>query len=165
MNEVISGNMVGSYSQLGKTLLLVDADGNQIPGVIVDQEVIFTATDNDVREGLVYASDGGVSTGTKDIPSYYTSYGCRMIPANTEVCISVPECDYSNLLIIITAYSTSIKESVSSTYVSMNDGMYAVNSAAKLSDIIIDVENEEINLGLIVPEKSVIRYLVTREEF
>ena len=61
---MINGNMVGSYSQIGKTLMLVDEDGNEITGVIVDSEVIFTATDNDVRQGKVYASNDGVSVGT-----------------------------------------------------------------------------------------------------
>jgi uncharacterized protein YabE (DUF348 family) len=61
---MINGNMVGSYSQIGKTFTLVDEDGNEISGVVVDQEVIFTATDSDVRQGKVYASDNGVSVGT-----------------------------------------------------------------------------------------------------
>lgn len=65
---MISGNMVGSFSPIGKTLILVDENGNEIAaGVIVDSEVIFTATDSDVRKGKVYASDGGVSTGTLEI--------------------------------------------------------------------------------------------------
>lgn len=64
---MISGNMVGTYSQLGKTLLLVDEYGNEIPGVIVSQEAVFTANDNDVRRGKVYASNDGVSVGTLDV--------------------------------------------------------------------------------------------------
>ena len=61
---MICGNMVGSYSQIGKTFTLVDEDGNEIVGVVVDKETIFTATDNDVRQGKVYASNDGVSVGT-----------------------------------------------------------------------------------------------------
>ena len=57
----ISGNMVGSYSQIGKTFTLVDENGHEIVGVVVDKETIFTATDNDVRQGKVYASNDGVS--------------------------------------------------------------------------------------------------------
>ena len=64
---MINGNMVGSYSQIGKTLMLVDEDGNEITGVIVDSEVIFTATDSDVRSGKIYASNDGVSVGTLDV--------------------------------------------------------------------------------------------------
>ena len=63
----ISGNMVGSYSAIGKTFILVDEDGNEITGVVVDKQTIFTATDDDVREGKVYASNDGVSVGTLQI--------------------------------------------------------------------------------------------------
>lgn len=64
---MISGNMVGAYSSLGKTFILQDEDGNEITGVVVDSEVVFTATDSDVRAGKVYASNDGVSIGTLDI--------------------------------------------------------------------------------------------------
>lgn len=64
---MISGNMVGSYSQIGKTFTLVDENGNEVTGVIVDSEVIFTATDSDVRAGKVYASNDGVSIGTLEV--------------------------------------------------------------------------------------------------
>ena len=64
---MISGNMVGSYNQIGKTFILVDDEGNEVTGVVVDSEVVFTATDSDVRKGKVYASDNGVSTGTLEV--------------------------------------------------------------------------------------------------
>ena len=64
---MISGNMVGSYSHLGKTLIFVDESGNEITGVVVGQETVFTATDEDVIKGKVYASNDGVSVGTLEI--------------------------------------------------------------------------------------------------
>lgn len=65
---MIIGNMVGMYSTIGKTLILVDTDGNEVAtGVIVDQEAVFTATDSDVRQGKVYASNDGVSVGTLEV--------------------------------------------------------------------------------------------------
>ena len=64
---MIIGNMVGSYSSMGKTMIIVDEDGNELLGVVVDSEVIFTAVDSDVRKGKVYASDEGVSVGTLEI--------------------------------------------------------------------------------------------------
>lgn len=66
----ISGNMVGSYSQIGKTFIIVNEDGEEVSAVVVDQDVVFTATDSDVAKGKVYASDSGVSTGTNEIPLY-----------------------------------------------------------------------------------------------
>lgn len=66
MSGIIAGNMVGGVAPL-KTVILEDADGNQVTGVIVGSEVVFTATDEDVRKGKVYASDHGVSVGTLEI--------------------------------------------------------------------------------------------------
>ena len=63
---MIIGNMVGGTAPL-KTIKIVDEENNEIIGVVVDSEVIFNATDNDVREGKVYAGDHGVSTGTLKI--------------------------------------------------------------------------------------------------
>lgn len=60
----IIGNMVGAYSQLGKTIIIVDENNNEITGVIVDQEQIFTATPSDVKAGKVFANNDGVQVGT-----------------------------------------------------------------------------------------------------
>lgn len=64
---MIVGNMVGSYSSMGKTFIIEDGDGNEFLGVVVDSEIIFTAVDSDVRKGKVYAADEGVSVGTLDV--------------------------------------------------------------------------------------------------
>lgn len=161
----ISGNMVGSYSQLGKTLVLIDENGNEIMGVVVGQETIFDATDNDVREGKTYASDAGVSVGTKVIPIYYASYGKKVVLSGREATIAIPEYDYSNLIVIISTYDTSLSQSVISTYVSVDDAMYVANGSTKVSDITVDKENEKINLGIVVNEKSTLRYVVIKEEY
>ena len=64
---MISGNMVGSYSSLGKTIIFEDEDGQEIVGIIVGSEVVFTASDSDVVKGKVYASNEGVSICTLEI--------------------------------------------------------------------------------------------------
>ena len=62
----IVGNMVGSYDPLGNTFILEDQDGNQVTAVVVDQEVIFTATAADVAKGKVAATDSGIIVGTHE---------------------------------------------------------------------------------------------------
>lgn len=62
---MIIGNMVGGTAPI-KTVKIVDEENNEIIGVIVDSEVIFTARDEDVVKGKVYASDDGVSVGTHE---------------------------------------------------------------------------------------------------
>lgn len=61
---MIYGNVVGGYSGTPKTYIIEDEYGNQVTAVVVDEVTLFTATDEDVREGKVYAGDKGVSTGT-----------------------------------------------------------------------------------------------------
>lgn len=62
---MINGNMVGGTAPI-KTIKIVDEANNEILGVVVDSEVIFTATDEDVVAGKVYAGDHGLSIGTHE---------------------------------------------------------------------------------------------------
>lgn len=62
----ICGNVIGGSAPI-RTVKIVDENNNEYIGVIVDNEVIFTAVDSDVRAGKVYASDHGVSVGTLEV--------------------------------------------------------------------------------------------------
>lgn len=62
----IVGNMVGCYSPMGKTFILEDENGNELTGIVVDQEVIFTATASDIVKGKVAGTDDGVVIGTHE---------------------------------------------------------------------------------------------------
>ena len=163
MNGVISGNMIGGTAPL-KTLKLVDDNGVEIVGVVVGQETIFTASDNDVREGMVYASDSGVSIGTKNIPAYYATYGKKIAFPGQEAYVCTPRYNYSNVLITIANYNTNIDQSLDVMYVSIEDGMYTVSDHTKVADITIDDKSQQIKLGIIVSEKSVLRYSIITEE-
>lgn len=63
---MIYGNVIGGGAPL-KTLKIVDDNNNEYIGIVTDSEVIFTATDEDVRSGKIYAGDDGVSTGTLEV--------------------------------------------------------------------------------------------------
>lgn len=149
---MISGNMVGSYSQMGKTFILLDENGNEITGVVVDQEAIFTAGDNDVREGMVYASDDGVSTGTKNIPAYRTTTGRYMIRPNAKFTIPLAQYkqyDYTVFQCMITLIDQSdINNSVNTSMVSIKDAVYEVNSTTKLSDVLKNEVSQTIDLNI-----------------
>ena len=163
---MISGNMVGSYSQMGKTLILIDEDGNEITGVIVGQETVFTAGDNDVREGFVYAGDSGMSTGTKDIPAYHTSEGYKLIPAGSDVKITgAADYDYTKLQVLICTFNTEASDSVATEKVSINGNVYAANSSEIISTVTIDSENKTINLGFTNNGKTslIVRYFMYKE--
>ena len=62
----IWGNVVGAYSPMGKTFILVDENGNEITGIVVDKETIFTATAADIVKGKVAGTDDGVVVGTHE---------------------------------------------------------------------------------------------------
>lgn len=66
MSNIICGNVIGGKAPL-KTILFEDADGNQLMGVVVDSEVILTATPEDVRKGKVFVSDSGLAVGTLEV--------------------------------------------------------------------------------------------------
>ena len=62
----IVGNMVGCYSPMGKTFIIEDENGNEITGIVVDQETVFTATAADIVKGKVAGTDDGVVIGTHE---------------------------------------------------------------------------------------------------
>lgn len=161
----ISGNLIGSYSPLGNTFVLVDENGNEITGVCVDNPVVFTAGDNDVREGMVYASDGGVSTGTKKIPSYHTTEGYRIVTKGSQLWIPHEHYDYEKLQAVICAYNTSPANSVAAKKVAILNNVYDVDSTSVLSSITKDDTNARIDFGLTNDTDGmyVIRYFMYKE--
>lgn len=164
----IVGNMAGCYSPLGKTVVIVDQEGNELTGVVTEQKQIFTATDNDVREGLTYASDDGVSTGTKVIPAYHTTEAVKYIPVGDDVIIYLPNLekyDYTKLQIIICEYNTSSSDSVLAIKTVILDKVYNVNSTEAISDVVKDSVNKTINLGITndTDKPFVVRYITYKE--
>ena len=169
MSNVIYGNMVGGGSAPLKTLILEDESGNTMTGVVVGSEVIFTATDNDVRQGMVYASDNGVSIGTKDIPIYRTTAGSRVITAGQAFSIPLSgfdKYDYTKLQCIITRFNTNSSDSVYADKVVINDAVYQTGSTEKISNVTKNVKNKSIDLNITNNTETnyYIRYFTYREE-
>lgn len=164
MSGIIHGNVVGCGSAPLKTVQLIDESGNELLGVVVGEETIFTATDNDVRENIVYAGNNGLSVGTKFIPAYYSNFGKKFVLKNNEAIIYMPKYNYENLMVTISTYDTSLSQSLDVTYISIDNAMYEIGSKTKFADIVIDEENEQIKLGVVVSEKSVLRYSIITEE-
>ena len=164
----IYGNTVGATGGLPKSFLLETEDGVQLVGVTVGEETIFDATDNDVREGKVYASDGGVSTGTKFIPSYHTTNSSRLIKAGSEFLIPLLKYDlydYTKIQAVICPYNISMSQSVAAEKTILNDKVYPVQSNEILSSLTKDDENKSICFGIInntdIP--YVIKYFTYKE--
>lgn len=165
---MINGNMIGGSAPL-KTVILTDENGNEITGVVTGSEVIFTATDNDVREGMVYASDSGVSTGTKDIPIYRTTAGFWSVLPGESFAIPLSgfnKYDYTKLQCIITPFNTKFADSVAAEKVVINDSVYPTGSTEKISDVTKNAETKSIDLNITNTTESnyYIRYFTYREE-
>lgn len=70
VQEVVDANTIGMYSNasggfgMPKTFVLVDKDNNEYTGVVVGEEVVFTATAADIVEGKVAGTSDGVVVGT-----------------------------------------------------------------------------------------------------
>lgn len=148
---MINGNTVGGITGYGKTFVLTDESGNELTGVVVGEEVLFTADPvKDIREGKVAATDAGVVTGSKEIPSYHTSAGSKLITDGSALRVPMPNYEYTQLQCIICDYNTNLQNSVSAQQVVINDYVYNVQSTAVVSTVTKEVAsgNGAISLGI-----------------
>lgn len=164
----IMGNMVGSYSQIGKTFVITDESGSELTGVVTEKEIIFDATDNDVRENKVYAGDAGVSIGTKVIPIYHTAQGFKLIPVGSAFAISLSELDmydFTELQTLMCKYNISVEKSVSTEKVSISDGVYNVTSTERLANVTKNSNEKKIEFNIINNDSVpyIIRYFTYKE--
>lgn len=150
----ISGNFVGSYSQMGKTFILQDENGNEITGVIVDNPVVFTANAaEDIREGKVAATDEGVVTGSAVIPNYETTTGQRIVTSGSSFKLTNltdnDRYDYTELQCIICPFNSSIDESVSAEKVVIGDNVYNSNSADVVATVVKNSTEKSLDFNII----------------
>lgn len=166
---MIYGNMIGNGAAPLKTVIIEDVDGNQMTGVVTGSEVVFTATDNDVREGLVYASDDGISTGTKNIPAYETTQESILILPGENFSINLEhrdKYDYTKIQGIIAKFNTSFVDSVETNKIVLNDGVYSVNSTDVISNITKNIKTKSIDFNVANDTEDiyVIHYFTYKEE-
>ena len=147
---MIIGNIVGG-KPLIKSYILETEDGQEIPAVLTSQEVVFTATPNDIRCGKVAATSNGVVTGEKVIPSYHTTETYRYIPIGSEFTIPLAQLDkydYTKLQVVICKFNTTLIDSVLSEKVAIYDKVYNVGSDDILANVTKDKNTKSINLGI-----------------
>lgn len=164
--SVVYGNAVGGIVGYGKTFVLTDENGNELTGVVTGEEVIFTADPVvDIREGKVAATDAGIVTGSKQIPSYNTNEGRRIITHGSEFAIPSSDYDYTNLQAIICSFNTNIDNSVSAEKVVINDNVYDVQSTESISSIQKDSTTTSIKFGIVNTsgKPCLIRYFMYKE--
>lgn len=157
----------GNY--VPKTMIFVDEDGNETVGVIVSEETIFDATVNDVREGKVFATEHGVKTGEKVIPSYITTEGFAVFFPGERMELPFPGkrelYEYSKLQAIICPFNKSIMDSVAAEKVSINDNVYNVQSVESVSKVLPNPGSKTIDLGIVNDSNNdyVVHYFTFKE--
>lgn len=152
----------------GKTYILRDETGAELVATVVGEETVFTATANDIREGMVAATDKGVTTGTKVIPSYLTTEGYAIAMVGQSITLSFADSglyDYTKLQVIICPFNTTVEESVAAEKVVINDKIYVVQSTESIGAITKNHDTEQIEFGITndgtVP--WIIRYFTYKE--
>lgn len=163
------GNPVGGFCY-PKTYILTDENGTEMAtGVVVGEKTVFTATDNDVRQGLVYAGDEGISTGLKDIPAYRTEQGLVVISPNENFSILLDEYqkyDYTKLQCVISKFNTTLNNSVAVDKVVIEDSVYATGATTILASVTKNSTTKSIDLNITnnTSDKYVLRYFTYRKE-
>lgn len=146
----IVGNMAGCYSPMGKTFVITDENGNEIIGVVVEQETVFDATVADVRMGKTFASDAGVAQGENTI-TYRTTEGRESILPGGEFCITTlgkyNKYNYKKLQCAIAKYTSSTDKTAIEKIV-LNDNVYNVGSSVSISTVTKNTESKIINLNI-----------------
>ena len=163
---MIYGNCVGGTG-LERTYIIRDEDGNEIPAVMVENKTVFDATANDIRIGKLAATDEGITEGTKEIPSYYTVEGFRVVTNGSKFFIPTEYYDYTKLQAIFCLYNTSITNSVAAEKVAINDHVYPVQSTESEHEILKDIDNAWVDFDFTNDSGSIriLRYILYKEMY
>lgn len=164
----IVGNMVGCYSPMGKTFIIADENGNEITGVCVDEEVVFTATADDIKIGKIAATDEGIVEGT-DTKTYRTTQASCLILPGMDFSIPLDKYniyDYTKFQCIIAKFNTSAVDSIETNRIAINNKVYPVNSVNEISQITKNENTKSVDLNIInnTDEFYMIHYMVYKEE-
>lgn len=163
---MIYGNSVNAGGvSVGKTIILHDENGVELVGVLVDQEVVFDATPNDIRLGKTAATKDGVTVGQKVIPSYYTDAGYKVISQGSEFVVNTKNYDYTKMQAILCPVNGSVANSVAADKVAIDNKVYTVLTAELVSKVIPDPEKKQIRFGITNNSDSMylIRYFSYKE--
>ena len=152
-----------------KSYIFVDEEGDEVAGSLVSQETVFDAVENDVREGKVFASELGVKTGTKVIPSYNTHEGVKIVTAGSKFEITtltdMELFKFTKLQAIICDFNTSLSDSVSASKVSISGNVYEVKTVLPLAVVTANETTQSIDFGITneTNKPQILRYFTYKE--
>ena len=144
----------------------IDGETKTYATLYGEERAELTATANDIRKDTVAITDSGITIGEKDIPSYHSRTGKRILQAKSDVVIPTHKhYNYTQLQCTIAKYRNSISDSVEVIASNIDNSLYEAMSTNKLSEITIDDSTQSVNLGIVADEKSVLRYFSMKEEY
>lgn len=146
----IMGNMVGCGSAPLKSLVIQDVDGTELFGVVTGDEIVFTATKDDVKVGKTFVSSEGIQAG-EDTRTYRTLHACCCILPNEKFSIPLEkydQYDYTKFQAVISAFNTELSDSLAVEKTVLFDGVYDVNSSNKISDVTKNTDAKSIDLNI-----------------
>lgn len=131
-----------------QTYILVDDDGNEVPAVLVEEEVTLTATPNDIRIGTTAVTGDGVVEGTKEIPSYHTSFGWKVVPNGSKFILAIEDYEYTKLQVIFCTFNETMINSVAAEKVAIDNKVYPVQSTEAEANAVVDNMNKCVDFGI-----------------
>lgn len=150
------------------TYLLVDENGMEIPAVFVDNETIFTATADDIRDGKIAANQNGIVEGTKYIPDYRAEEGIIYVkPGNPiEIGMFSDMCEFTELQAIMYDWNSYGTSTVDLRKVVVDGYVYDVGNAEPVSKVTVDSETQTIKFGVVNDgiRPLVVRYMIIKED-
>lgn len=147
----IYGNPVGGALNAKTFMLEVNGGKTEIAATVVGEETVFDATENDVRKGMTFASSNGVKIGQKNIPAYETRMSYFIVKPNESCSIPLSDEDryaYTKFQCIIVVHSSDYSSNVTTKYISMNDGLFSVETSSKVSNITKNSKTKSIDLNM-----------------
>ena len=141
---MIYGNKIGGNREC-KTYVL-QGNGIELTGVVVDELEIFDARSEDVKAGKKFASDSGVNIGTNDAAYCYITAGIHEVYPEVEFLLNLPDRDqwnYTSLQCMMAPKDTpyAIDKVVIDNEVRNAEG-------EKLADVTKDLNQKTIRLNI-----------------
>ena len=163
----IYGSMVGGTAPI-KTVILMDSNGNEMTAVVTGEEVVFTATADDIKIGKIAATDEGIVEGKNTNTYQTTASTCLILPGED---FSIPlnnrnTYDYTKFQCIIVVFSSDYSANVESFGITVDDSVFSVETSNKISDITKNHDTKSIDLNFTNTTDKVysIRYFTYHEE-
>lgn len=159
---MIYGNKIGGERD-AKTYI-IEGNGVELIGVVVDEFTMFDASSYDVRTGKVFACNEGVMVGSNDAPSFRFTNGISEIAPGDKFLFKVVPHDHLNYTIL-----TCMIAPVSNPYKIdrvVIEGNVFNSEGVKIAEAVVDEVNKVVDLNIVnnTAEPYLLYFFIGTEE-